>query len=67
MDVVSYCSCQLQANRRRGKTGWRFARTPVMWSDPRGIAFYAGDLYVVDRALDAVIRLSPSPDTSDCF
>ena len=36
-------------------------------SDPRGIAFYAGDLYVVDRALDAVVRLSPSPDTADCF
>lgn len=36
-------------------------------SEPRGIAFYAGELYVVDRALDAVIRLSPSSDSSDCF
>jgi hypothetical protein len=36
-------------------------------SEPRGLGFYAGDLYVADRALDAVIRVSASPDPNDCF
>jgi hypothetical protein len=37
------------------------------FNDPRGLAFYAGDLYVADRGDDAIIRLSPSASSSDCF
>jgi hypothetical protein len=37
------------------------------FADPRGLAFYNGDLYVADRGNDAVMRLSPSPSTTDCF
>lgn len=37
------------------------------FNDPRGLAFYNGDLYVADRGDDAVIRLSPSASTTDCF
>ncbi|HKU36681.1 MAG TPA: hypothetical protein VJR89_01005, partial [Polyangiales bacterium] len=36
-------------------------------SEPRGLAVHGGDLYVVDRGLDAVIRITPSADTTDCF
>ncbi len=37
------------------------------FSDPRGLAFYNGDLYIADRGNDAIIKLSPSPSSSDCF
>ena len=36
-------------------------------SEPRGLAYHAGQLYVADRALNAVIRITPTADTSDCF
>jgi hypothetical protein len=34
---------------------------------PSGLAFYAGELYVADRSLDAILRFSPSSDPNDCF
>jgi len=37
------------------------------FSEPRGLAFHGGALYVADRGDDAIVRLSPSPSASDCF
>jgi len=37
------------------------------FNDPRGLAFHGGDLYVTDRGDEAIIRLSPSTNSSDCF
>lgn len=37
------------------------------FNEPRGLAFYDGDLYVADRGDDAIVRLSPSASGSDCF
>ncbi|HEX2675572.1 MAG TPA: hypothetical protein VHM19_03010, partial [Polyangiales bacterium] len=37
------------------------------FSDPRGLAFHNGKLYIADRGNDAIIELSPSPSASDCF
>lgn len=37
------------------------------FNDPRGLAFYNGNLYVADRGNNAIIELSPSPSSSDCF
>jgi hypothetical protein len=35
--------------------------------DPRGLAFYGGFLYVAEHGDDAIIRISPSANPSDCF
>ncbi|MFO0746556.1 MAG: Ig-like domain-containing protein [Myxococcota bacterium] len=37
------------------------------FSDPRGLAFSGGNLYVVDAGYDAVIRIGPSANPNDCF